>query len=113
VPDPVDIILLAFNRLSHLVRMIESIEQRTRHPYRLTIVDNGSEADVRAWLHASQGRFHQLILNERNEHLAGLQRGIERTDSARYVVSDADLIPPILDGERCWLGELSALLDSH
>ncbi len=111
--EPTDIILLAFNRPAHLVRMVEAIEQRTRHPYRLTIVDNGSEADLRAWLHDERDRFHQVIFNRENLHLAGLQVGIERTESARYVVSDADLVPPDLGPDRCWLGELHALLDRH
>lgn len=111
--EPTDIILLAFNRPAHLVRMVEAIEQRTRHPFRLTIVDNGSEADLRAWLHAERKRFHQVVFNQRNLHLAGLQVGIERTESGRYVVSDADLVPPDLGPDRCWLGELHTLLDRH
>lgn len=111
--DPVDIVILAFNRLAHLVRMVDAIEERTTHPHRITIVDNGSEADVRAWLHANRHRFHQVIFNQRNEHLAGLQRGIERTTSRRYVVSDADLIPPDPVNGHCWLGELDALMDRH
>lgn len=111
--EATDIVLLAFNRPAHLVRMVEAIEQRTRHPYRLTIVDNGSEADLRAWLHDERDRFHQVVFNRTNLHLAGLQVGIERTASARYVVSDADLVPPDLGPDRCWLGELHALMDRH
>ena len=76
MPDPVDIILLSYNRADYLAQMVAALERRTQAPYRVTIVDNASGAATRQWLRANAWRFHQIIWNERNEHLAGLDRGI-------------------------------------
>ena len=92
--EPVDIILLAYNRLDYLREMVDALERETRWPYRLTVVDNMSGPETRNWLRAHRARFHQVIFNERNEHLAGYQRGVARTSSELFVVSDADVLPP-------------------
>jgi Glycosyl transferase family 2 len=113
IRDPVDVILLTYNRVDYLQQMIDAIERHTQWPYRLTIVDNASGAQTREWLRGNRSRFHQIIWNSRNEHLAGHQRGIEATDSDLFVLSDADLIPhaPTVDG--CWLTRLVALSERH
>jgi hypothetical protein len=113
VAEPVDIILLGYNRLDYLVEMVESLEQRTRWPYRLTVVDNASAPPTRQWLRDNAARFHQVIWNPRNEHLAGFQHGIEATTSELFVLSDADLVvePPTSDG--CWLERLVSLATRH
>lgn len=111
--DPVDIILLAYNRVEYLSEMVDALEQRTLWPYRLTIVDNVSGPETRNWLRANRNRFHQLIFNDRNEHLAGYQRGIARTDSALFVVSDADVLPHPATDEGCWLTRLIGLAERH
>ena len=73
--EPVDIILLAYNRLDYLIEMVDALAAHTAWPYRLTIVDNVSGPETRNWLRAHRDRFHQVIFNDRNEHLAGYQRG--------------------------------------
>jgi hypothetical protein len=113
VAEPVDIILLSYNRLDYLAAMVDAIEEHTRWPYRLTVVDNASGPQTRQWLRDYAARFHQIVWNERNEHLAGLQRGIEATASELFVISDADLVvaPPTAAG--CWLERLVALAERH
>jgi hypothetical protein len=113
VAEPVDIILLAYNRLDYLVEMVDALEQRTHWPYRLTVVDNASAPATRQWLRDNVARFHQVIWNPRNEHLAGFQRGIDATSSELFVLSDADLVvePPTAAG--CWLERLVALAARH
>jgi hypothetical protein len=113
VAEPVDIILLSYNRLDYLAAMVDAIEQRTRRPYRLTIVDNASGPATRQWLREHAARFHQIIWNERNEHLAGLQRGIEATTSELFVISDADLVVAEPTAAGCWLERLVALAERH
>ncbi len=112
-PAPVDIIVLAYNRVDYLGEMVEALEQRTRWPYRLTVVDNVSGPDTRNWLRAHRERFHEVIFNDRNEHLAGFQRGIARTDSELFVLSDADVLPHPPTDEGCWLTRLVALAGRH
>lgn len=111
--EPVDIILLSFNRHEFLAEMVDKLEQRTVWPYRLTIVDNASGPATREWLRANAERFHQIIWNERNEHLAGLQRGIAATDGELFVLSDADLVVSEPQGGECWLTRLRALAERH
>jgi hypothetical protein len=113
MPEPVDIILLAYNRVDYLRRMVDALEQHTRWPYRLTIVDNVSGPETRQWLRDNATRFHQIIWNRRNEHLAGHQRGIEATESELFVVSDADLLPHPPTDDGCWLTQLVALAERH
>ena len=113
VTEPVDIILLAYNRLDYLIEMVDALEANTVWPYRLTIVDNVSGPETRNWLRAHRGRFHQIIFNERNEHLAGYQRGIAQTTSELFVVSDADVLPRRATDNGCWLTRLIGLADRH
>jgi hypothetical protein len=113
VSEPVDVILLTYNRLDYLQEMLDGLEQRTRWPYRLTIVDNASGARTRQWLRAHRDRFERIIWNPHNEHLAAHQHGIAATSSPLFVVSDADLVPmePLASG--CWLTLLVALAERH
>lgn len=111
--EPVDIILLAYNRVDYLSEMVDALDQRTQWPFRLTVVDNVSGPETRNWLRSHRHRFHQIIFNERNEHLAGYQRGIERTSSALFVVSDADVLPHPPTAEGCWLTRLVGLAGRH
>ncbi len=111
--EPVDIILLSYNRLDYLVEMVDALEQRTRWPYRLTIVDNASGPITRQWLRDHQDRFHQIIWNDRNEHLAAFQHGIAASASELFVLSDADLIPAEPTADGCWLERLVGLAERH
>jgi hypothetical protein len=113
VAAPVDIILLSYNRLDYLTAMVDSIEQGTRWPHRLTVVDNASGPATRQWLREHAARFHQIIWNDSNEHLAGFQRGIEATTSDLFVISDADLLVAEPGADGCWLERLVALAERH
>ena len=111
--EPVDIILLSYNRLDFLAAMVETLEQRTVWPYRLTIVDNASGPATRQWLREHAGRFRQIVWNASNEHLGGLQAGIAATDGELFVVSDADLLVSEPVGQACWLTRLVELAERH
>ncbi|HEY1689702.1 MAG TPA: glycosyltransferase [Solirubrobacteraceae bacterium] len=111
--EPVDVILLSYNRVDYLQQMVDALERHTQWPYRLTIVDNVSGPETRQWLRDSSERFHQIIWNQRNEHLAGFQRGIAATKSSLFVLSDADLIPHPPTADGCWLTQLLQLADRH
>jgi len=111
VAEPTDIILLTHNRLAHLVATVDALEARTHAPYRLTVVDNASDPDVRNWLAANRHRFHQVILRPANEFLEALNHGIAGTTSDPYMVTDPDLLVPDLD--PCWLTRMRDMLDRH
>jgi glycosyl transferase family 2 len=111
VSEPIDIVLLSHNRLDHLIRTVEALHTRTPEPFRLTLVDNASESEVRNWLDANRRLFHRVIPLPENEHLPAFQRGIEATTSDPYVVSDPDLVVPEL--EPSWLDRLQNLMERH
>jgi hypothetical protein len=111
VPDVTDIIMLTHNRLAHLVETVDALEARTDAPYRLTIVDNASDPEVRNWLSENRHRFHQLILLGENEFLRALNHGIAATTSDPYMVTDPDLIVP--EQQPCWLTSMRDTLDRH
>ena len=109
--DPIDIVVLSHNRLDHLVRMVEALHARTPEPFRLTLVDNASESEVRNWVDANRRLFHSVIPLPENEHLPAFQRGIAATTSDPYVVTDPDLVVP--DLEPSWLDRLRDLMERH
>jgi Glycosyl transferase family 2 len=109
--EPVDIVMLSYNRLDYLVRTLDALFERTPEPFRLTVVDNASRSDVRTWLVANRSRFHRLILQPVNEHIAGFQRGIENTTSDPFLLAEPDLIVP--DLRPSWLARLRDTLERH
>ena len=52
--EPIDIVILTYNRLKYLQQTVDALFERTTYPFRLTIVDNNSEADVRSYLEKNQ-----------------------------------------------------------
>lgn len=106
-----DIIILAHNRLDHLVATIDALEARTPEPIRISVVDNASGPDVRNWLAANRHRLHRLILRPTNEHVPAFQHGIDATTSDPYIVTDPDIVVP--DLEPSWLARLHGLMDAH
>jgi GT2 family glycosyltransferase len=109
--DAIDIVLLTYNRLEYLVATVEALRERTRDPFRLTIVDNASESPVRNWLAEHRDLFHQVIFRAENEHIAGFQHGIDATSSDPFVLAEPDLIVPAL--EPSWLARLHDLMERH
>lgn len=110
--DPkIDIVMVSFNRKSYTESCIIEIHKRTTHPYRLIVVDNGSDDGSRdvilRWYRS--GLVHVPILLDRN---LGLERakniGLSCVNSRLYVDTDNDLIP-----SPGWLGKLIALMDKH
>ena len=52
--EPIDVILVTFNRLNFLKHTVKKIYERTRYPYRLWIVDNNSTDGTQHWLKAAK-----------------------------------------------------------
>jgi hypothetical protein len=108
---PIDIVMLTYNRLDHLVKTVTALHERTPEPFRLTIVDNASGGDVRNWLAENPELFHKVIFQPENEHIAGFQRGIDATTSDPFLLAEPDLVVPELDPS--WLAQLHDLFERH
>ena len=109
--QPIDIVVLSHDRLEHLVATVDALHARTPDPFRLTLVDNASDPDVRNWIVDNRRRFHQVILRPTNEHVGAFQHGIEATTSDPFIVTDPDLIVPEL--HPSWLARLSSAMAAH
>jgi hypothetical protein len=109
--EPIDIVMLTYNRLDYLVTTITTLRERTPEPFRLTVVDNASNSDVRNWLAENRDLFHQVILHAENEHIAGFQRGIDATTSDPFLLAEPDLVVPELIPS--WLAQLRGVLARH
>lgn len=108
---PIDIIMLTHNRLDHLVATVDALEARTPEPYRLTIVDNASDPDVRNWLARNRHRFERVIYRPTNEHVPAFTHGIAATTSDPFVVTDPDAVVP--DLEPSWLARMLDVVERH
>lgn len=107
-----DIVIPVWNQLEATDECLEHIVKNTKHPYRLIIVDNGSEYKTRHFLEGFKERYPDqvaLIVNGSNEgFIKAVNRGM-RTSSAPYVcVLNNDTVP----GEG-WLTELVRFAESH
>ncbi len=103
--QPIDIILLTYNRCTYFQKTVAALIQHTRYPYRLIVVDNNSSPEMRSYLQETAGLYDHLILNDENYHTVAFQRGITCAESDPYIVSDPDILVPDLEGP-CWLERL-------
>jgi hypothetical protein len=100
-PRAIDIVLLTRNGRSYLEQTVDALFARTRHPFRLTIVDNASDSTMQEYLEALRPRLHRLIRNLDNRGTQAFTQGIALTRSDPFIVSDPAVIVPNLPG--CWL----------
>jgi len=111
----IDILLVTYNRGDFTKITINSILQRTKHPYRLIVIDNNSTDGTKEYLKELKfsGKIAGLILNKENIGLErALNKGFQVVKSTPYFVTvDNDCIAPSL--EPCWLDRLIGLMDRY
>lgn len=110
-PAAIDIVLLTHDRLAYLKQTVDALFARTRHPFRLTIVDNASGPELQAYLDELRPRLHRLIRNSDNRWTEAFTQGIAITRSDPFIVSDPDIVVPQL--EPCWLTRMLVLMAEH
>jgi GT2 family glycosyltransferase len=106
----VNITMLSYNRLEFTKQSIAALRMHTLHPYKLVVVDNGSDAETVAWLKASkaEGLIDELILNDENRGVApAANQGWLCMETDYYVKLDNDIVLR-KDG---WLRDLVAVAD--
>jgi glycosyltransferase involved in cell wall biosynthesis len=108
---PVDIVMLTYNRLKYLQQTVDALFERTDHPFRLTVVDNASKPDVREYLEENRARFHQLILNHKNDYVPAFHLGIEKTTSDIVIATEPDIVVPELS--PCWLTQYMNIFNEN
>jgi hypothetical protein len=102
--EPIDIILVTFNRVRFLKHTVSCIYERTLYPYRLWVVDNASTDDTGRWLKIAKvnGYIHDYITMPKNLGLAsGFTAGFQKVKSEFFITTQDDVVPP--DLRPCWL----------
>lgn len=96
---------------------LESIIERTHTPYRLIVVDNGSEKKMQDMLkeYHKRGLIHTLVLADKNWGLEHAKNtGLRFVRSKPYFVNtDNDLLIEGPQGGSDWLSKLVNIMDNH
>ena len=116
---PIDIILVTYQRVYFLKRVIDEIDKRTRYPNRIFVVDNHSTDGTKEYLKSQKkvGKIYEHIFLPENMGLPmafneGFKKiGQEKTCSDIFVTTQDDLIPP--DLKPCWLERLIHLFNKY
>lgn len=108
---PIDIILLTFNRKKILQRTLEMIWARTKTPYRLIVVDNGSGDGTVKFLRTMKARkrIGELIEMKDNPGIcAAYNEAFKYIKSYYFVTTQDDILPPNLKPD--WIERMISLL---
>lgn len=113
--EDVDIILVTYERPQLLRKTIKMINERTRYPYNLIVVDNCSQdEETNEILNVAQkrGDIQKRIRMEENLGLpSALNEGLKHVKSEFFITTQDDLIPP--DLKPCWLERLVHLYKKY
>ena len=118
----IDIVMTTWGREEMTRRSIRSIQQNTITPYRLIIVDNGSDNDrgFRDWLANTADIAVMLDKNYGLEHAKHI--GMQFVESEYFISTDNDIlaskprVDQILDGQEVkidWLYDLIHLMSKY
>lgn len=105
--EPIDIVILTYNRLAYFKKMLKSLCNNTDYPYRLIVVDNASDdRHMIEYLRLKHydGFINKLIINDKNYILKGWHYGLSTISSPFFALSDPDIILP--ESRPCWLTQL-------
>lgn len=92
-PEPVDIVVVTYNRLLYLKECVRSIRENTDYPYgKLIVVDNHSADGTVEWLkeQGEQGHLVPIFAKKNLGRPGGLNLGVEATSTDIVAISDDD-----------------------
>ncbi len=113
--NPIDLVMVCYNRKNFTSKAIEYLHDRTKTPYRLIVVDNNSTDGSQEMLYnlKQNGLISHLILLEENYgiHMAK-NYGLSLVRSTPYYIdTDNDLLCAKLEPD--WIQQLIALMDKY
>ncbi|MFH1790581.1 MAG: glycosyltransferase family 2 protein [Candidatus Omnitrophota bacterium] len=107
-----DIIIPVWNQPEVTKDCLDSIVGNTDYPYRIILIDNGSEPETAGFLRDFTERHKDrtmLIVNKRNEgFIKAVNMGLEASSSAYVCMMNNDTMPA-----RGWLSRLVSFAESH
>ena len=120
-----DIIIPVWNQLEATRECVEKIIRSTTYPYRLILVDNGSDAETKLYLEGLKNRGMPeifLIRNEKNlGYVKAVNQGLRISDAPHVCLMNNDTIPGIgwlenlikFSGKHRDVGLMNPLCDGH
>lgn len=112
----IDICMLTCNRARITDISIREIAARTTTPYKLHVLDNGSEDGTPDLLTDlwKEGLVHHLTFSNTNYGVHwGFNRLLEMVTGPLYICTDPDIVPPSPTDEGDWLARLLALMERN
>ena len=112
--EPIDVLMTTFYRVEITIKTIFELQERTRTPFRLLVVDNGSQDGLQNVLadFFREGKIHHLILLSENLGLEHARNLLLPLVKSKYVVfTDSDIMPQNSDPD--WLSQLIELFERH
>lgn len=131
LPQPIDIVLVTWNRPDITDKMLQGLKKNTkRENYRLILVDNGSEDPTRRVIEKYLDIIDDLVACNMNYGLEPARNaGLERVKNEDYFIcADNDCIPrpmrkdalmadgvPVIGSEKefDWIEDLASLMVRH
>lgn len=109
----IDILLVTYNHSYYIRKVIGHILKRTKTPFRLIIVDNGSRDGTKEWLmeqqYISPDIFKKVICFDIPVNLqTAKDAGLEFVESELFVDAGNGYLCPLLEPD--WLSQLSDLM---
>lgn len=89
-----DIIIPVWNELESTKKCVEKLKTCTRYPYRLIVIDNGSEKDTREYLEGLKKDFPGYLLIRNNSNLGfvkAVNQGMVSSDSSYLCLLNNDV----------------------
>ena len=113
--EAIDIVMVSYLRFEFTRQCLEYLKDRTRTPYRLILVDNGSGSEIQGKLNElyRQGFINHLVLLEENYGIhAGKNIGLSMVHSYPYYIdTDNDIFVPDLEPD--WLAQVVDLMNKN
>lgn len=120
--EPIDILLVTFNRLNFLKKTVKEIYHRTKYPYRLWVANNDKDdTETINYLKKAKGWGYIqdfITLDENLGQASGYKESYKYAECrlkgnvSQYIVqTQDDLIPP--DLSPCWLSRMVELIKKN
>jgi glycosyltransferase involved in cell wall biosynthesis len=107
--QPIDIVLTTWKREWMTLAAIEALKLNTQTPYRLIIIDNGSNPNVQEVYNSRSDIYIKLDRNYGLEYAKNL--GMKFVESEYFVSMDNDIL--VYKYEPDWLSQLVSLMENH
>ena len=105
--QPIDIFLTTFQRQDFAKECVRYLKERTKHEYRLFIIDNGGNE----WAKEDPAVFLYIGLGKNIGIHGAWNIALSLAESEYFITSDPDLLVPELDPD--WLSQMVTFMDER